>query len=438
MPSVALQTLGCKVAQYETEAIAEKFAECGFLVVPFNSKADVYVINTCTVTAEADSKSRRMIRRAGKRNPDAVIAVVGCYSQVATDEVLALGASVVLGTDNKLSVVDRVIERLSDKMLPAFSECCDLSEASFERMTVKNAPRTRAYVKIEDGCESRCSYCAIRIARGCVRSKPRADALAEIKKLSENGVREVVLTGIETGAYGKDFDEKYTLGDLIAELDSLGYPERIRLGSLAPELVGNEFAEKIKNTRSLAPHFHISMQSGSDKVLALMKRKYNSRMAYDNIMRLREMFPDAEFTTDMMVGFPGECEEDFLLSLDFISRVGFLDVHVFQYSKRRGTVAAELPGQIPEVVKHERSRRMIEHKNRVRDERLLRLISNAGELSVIAETKLPTGEYSAHADNFAEVRFLSKSDFDLKGKLVKVRPVSHKDGIIYAEEIVCL
>lgn len=436
MPSVALQTLGCKVAQYETEAIAEKFLGVGFSVIPFEERADAYVINTCTVTAESDRKSRQMIRRAMKRNPDAVIAVVGCYSQVSPKEISALGADVVMGTENKLSVVERVIERLNDRALPPVAEASDLSCVGFERMTVKSAPRTRAYVKIEDGCESHCSYCAIRIARGCVRSKPREDAISEIKNLSESGVCEVVLTGIETGAYGRDFDYEYTLGDLIAELDSLGFPDRIRLGSLAPELVGKGFAEKVKNVKRLAPHFHISMQSGSDKVLAAMKRKYNSRMAYENIKRLKDIFPDAEFTTDMMVGFPGETEEDFLESLDFISRVGFLDVHVFAYSKRQGTLAAQLENQIPENVKRERSRRMIEHKNRVRDCRLDSIVSRALTLSVIAETLICPGEYSAHADNFAEVRFLSKSKIDAKGEMVKVRPVSHKDGIIFAEEII--
>jgi len=435
MYTVALYTLGCKVAQYETEAIAEKFISEGVSVVPFDSCADAYLINTCTVTAESDRKSRQMIRRAKKRNPSAVIAVVGCYSQLAPEDILELGVDVVIGTDNKLSAVELVLARLRDGELSPCVSVSDVSCSFFEPMAVKSAPRTRAYVKIEDGCESRCSYCAIRLARGRVRSKPREDVIKEVTALAESGVREVVLTGIETGAYGRDLPKGNSLGELIRELDSLGVPERIRLGSLAPELVGREFAESVRGVTHLAPHFHLSMQSGSDKVLAAMRRRYNTEMAYESITALRSVFPDAEFTTDMMVGFPGESEEDFLASLDFISKVGFLDVHVFAYSKRRGTVASELDGQIPEDVKRERSRRMIEYKNRVRDARLDLFVSRAAPLSVIAETELSVGEYSAHADNFAEVRFKPSSARDLKGELVTARPVSHKDGVIFAEEI---
>lgn len=435
MPSVALYTLGCKVAQYETEALAEQFIKEGFELRSFEESADAYLINTCTVTAESDRKSRQIIRRAKKRNPAAVVAVVGCYSQLAPNEIQKLGVEVVLGTQDKLLAPKLVKERLKDGSLPDFCSVSDLSHADFERMSIKSAPRTRAYVKIEDGCESKCTYCAIKLARGRVRSKAREDVIREVGELYGGGVREIVLTGIETGAYGRDFDTGYTLGDLIRELDSLGMPDRIRLGSLAPELVGKDFAEKIRGTKILAPHFHISMQSGSDKVLNLMKRRYNSEMAYENIARLREIFPNAQFTTDMMVGFHGESEEDFLLSLDFIKKVGFLDVHVFSYSKRKGTEAYSFENQVPEEIKRERSRRMISFKNAIRDEQLSLIVKSGRELPVIAETELDCGIYSAHADNFAEIRFAVKDKRDVKGELVTVRPVSSKCGIIYAEEI---
>lgn len=435
MPSVALYTLGCKVAQYETEALAEQFIKEGFELRSFEESADAYLINTCTVTAESDRKSRQIIRRAKKRNPAAVVAVVGCYSQLAPNEIQKLGVEVVLGTQDKLLAPKLVKERLKDGSLPYFCSVTDLSHADFERMSIKRAPRTRAYVKIEDGCESKCTYCAIKLARGRVRSKAREDVIREVRELYGGGVREIVLTGIETGAYGRDFDTGYTLGDLIRELDSLGIPDRIRLGSLAPELVGKDFAEKIRGTKILAPHFHISMQSGSNKVLNLMKRRYSSKMAYENIARLREIFPNAQFTTDMMVGFPGESEEDFLLSLDFIKRVGFLDVHVFSYSKRKGTEAYSFENQVSEDIKRERSRRMISFKNAIRDEQLSLIVKSGRKLPVIAETELDCGIYSAHADNFAEIRFAVKDKRDVKGELVTVRPVSSKCGIIYAEEI---
>lgn len=434
MYTVGIYTLGCKVAQYESEALCEEFERLGFSRRDFSEKCDAYVINTCTVTAESDRKSRQMIRRAVKKNPDAVVAVVGCYSERSAEEIFKIdGVSIVQGTDGKLNAASRVLEALQNKSEGGIFKY-PLGE-EFERMKISRAPRSRAYIKIEDGCESHCSYCAIRLARGRVRSKSPCDVISEAEALSQSGVNEIVLTGIETGAYGKDFDLCYTLGDLIAELSRRGVVKRIRLGSLAPELVGKDFCEKVKDSKILTPHFHISMQSGSDSVLRGMKRKYNSKMAYENIERLRSVFPNAEFTTDMMVGFPAESEEDFKKSLEFISRVGFLDVHVFAYSRREGTEAAKYENQIPEAVKSERSRIMIEHKNRVRDERLSRMVSLASSLSVIAETALPDGSYSSHADNFAEIIFKPKTERDLRGEFVKVIPVSHKNGIIYAEEI---
>ncbi len=434
MHTVGIYTLGCKVAQYESEALGEEFERLGFSLRDFSESCDAYVINTCTVTAESDRKSRQMIRRAVKRNPRAVVAVVGCYSERSAEEILKIdGVSIVQGTDGKLAVVKRVLDLIEGRASGGIFKC-PLGEA-FEEMQIARAPRSRAYIKIEDGCESRCSYCAIRLARGRVRSKRPEDVILEAETLAKSGVNEIVLTGIETGAYGKDFDTPYTLGELISELSQRGVVKRIRLGSLAPELVGRDFCDKIKDSKILTPHFHISMQSGSDSVLRGMKRKYNSKMAYENIERLREAFPDAEFTTDMMVGFPGESDEDFEASLDFISRVGFLDVHVFAYSRREGTEAAGYENQIPESAKQARSRIMIEHKNRVRDERLSRMIGSGKTLSVIAESRLPCGDYSSHADNFAEIIFKPKGAVDLRGEFVKVKPVSHKDGVIYAEEV---
>ena len=433
--TVGLYTLGCKVSQYETEAIAEGFSASGFTVCPFEEKNDVYVINTCTVTAESDRKSRQMIRRAIKKNPDAVVCALGCYTQRSYAEVAKIdGVDIVLGTDGKMSVVELAKKKLSERSGgDTFVSVTDVSQAEFEPMKIERAPRTRAYIKIEDGCESKCTYCAIADARGRVRSKPPRDVIAEVEALSASGVCEIVLTGIETGSYGRDFDYEYTLADLICELDARKSCKRIRLGSLAPELIGEKFVEKIKNVKILAPHFHLSVQSGSNTILRKMTRRYSIERALENIDRLRAAFPGATFTTDLMVGFPGEGEREFSESFDFVSRAGLLDAHVFAYSRRTGTEAAEYPDQIPENIKHERSSRLIKEKNRVRDEILRGMVDAGCELSCILETRHPDGTYTAHTDTYAELSVCTLCERDMSGEMVWVYPVSTKDGIIYAQ-----
>jgi len=432
MRSVGLYTLGCKVSQYETEAIAERFVSRGFSVLPFTDVCDAYVVNTCTVTAESDRKSRQVIRRAIAKNPDAVVAVIGCYTQRAPIEVAGIeGVDVVLGKQDKLSVVDRVIERLDGECGQHVS-APSLDGAEFEPMCITRAPRTRAYVKIEDGCEAKCTYCAISGARGRVRSKPREEVISEVAGLASTGVREVVLTGIETGSFGVDLYDDYRLADLIVDIDKLGIVDRIRLGSLAPELVGSGFAERVSRAHSLAPHFHLSVQSGSSRILAAMKRRYNRNMALANIDLLRRYIPGAQFTTDLMVGFPGESEQDFLDTVDFVRRARFIDAHVFAYSRRAGTPAANYPDQIPERVKRERSRELIRVKNEVRDEVLDDLVARAQPLGCILET-YSCGSYAAHSDEFAEVSVTAEEGRE--GEYVKVAPVSHKNGIIYGKII---
>lgn len=435
---VGLYTLGCKVSQYESEAIAEAFERKGATVCDFDGCNDIYVINTCTVTAESDRKCRQFIRRAIKAGGEgAVIAVVGCYSQRAPRAVGAIdGVDVVLGTADKLSVVDLTLEKLQKKRNGVPREqiisVCNLAGADFEPMRIERAPRARAYVKIEDGCESKCTYCAIREARGPVRSKKPEEVISEVEALSASGVSEVVLTGIETGSYGRDLPCEYTLADLICELDRRGSCKRLRLGSLAPELIGEKFVERVKGVGILAPHFHLSVQSGSDAVLRAMKRRYTAEQAMENIERLRRAFPHAAFTTDMMVGFPGESEEDFLLSVDFARRAGFIDMHVFAYSRREGTVAAAMPCQIPEDEKHRRSERLIRVRDEVRDGVLSDIVKSGRTLSAVAENLNIDGSYTAHSDSFAEICFtVPQGCADLRGSLVKVAPVSHKNGVIY-------
>ena len=435
MYKVGLYTLGCKVSLYETEAISEAFAEAGYEVCPFDAVCDVYVINTCTVTAESDAKSRKYIRRAIRKNPDAVVIVIGCYSQRSPDEVAKIeGVSAVIGTADKMKCVEIAGKMQNAKCRMQNCECyvSDLDGAEFEPMCVKNAPRTRAYVKIEDGCECRCTYCAISGARGPVRSKRAEEVISEVEGLYKNGTLEIVLTGIETGSYGADFETKYDLADLICELDRRGSCGRIRLGSMAPELLTPAFIDKIADTKIMVPHFHISMQSGSSKVLRDMKRRYNRDMALKNIKHIREKMPDVMLTADLMVGFPGESEENFLDTMRFVSEARLLDAHVFAYSKREGTPAATYENQIPENIKKERSARLMAECVRVRDEILSGVVSDGKPLSCILET-YNKGEYTSHSDSYIEV--VCKGDKGLNGKMVLVKPTHHENGKIYGEII---
>ena len=431
MHKVGLYTLGCKVSLYESEAIAEAFSRAGFEVAPFDSVCDVYVINTCTVTAESDAKSRKYIRRAIRKNSGAIVIAIGCYAQRSPDEVLGIeGVSAVLGTADKLKCVEIAEKLLSNFEFQTSNFVTSLEGAVFEPMCIENAPRTRAYVKIEDGCECKCTYCAISGARGPVRSKLPEDVIREVEGLYKSGTREIVLTGIETGSYGADFLEKYDLADLLCELDARGSCERVRLGSMAPELLSEKFIRRVAPLKILTPHFHVSMQSGADSVLRGMKRRYSRKMALDNIKLIRELMPRVMLTADLMVGFPGESEEDFLDTMRFVREAELLDAHVFAYSVREGTPAANYPDQIPEEIKHERSTALIKECERVRDEVLSKVVSLGEPLPTIFETKKES-TYHGHSDSYIEVCTLS--DVDLRGKLVSVTPTHHKHGAIYGE-----
>lgn len=432
MAKVGLYTLGCKVSLYETEAISEAFAEAGYEVCPFDEVCDVYVINTCTVTAESDAKSRKFIRRATRKNPDAAVIVIGCYSQRSPDAVTSIdGVSAVLGTADKMKCVEIANQLLiSNFELRISNFVGPLEGTTFEPMCVKHAPRTRAYVKIEDGCECKCSYCAISGVRGPVRSKHPEDVIAEVEGLYKSGTLEIVLTGIETGSYGADLEEKYGLADLLCELDARHSCERIRLGSMAPELLSESFIDRIANLKIMVPHFHISMQSGSDNVLRGMKRRYNRAMALKNIAHIREIMPDVMLTADLMVGFPGESEADFLDTVAFVHEARLLDAHVFAYSRREGTPAADFPDQIPEQVKKERSARLIAECATVTDEILTDVVASGKPLSCILESP-SKGVYTAHSDSYIEV--CAEGEKGLTGNLVFIKPTSHKNGVIYGK-----
>ena len=415
---VGIYTLGCKVNQYESEAIAECFEAEGFVLAPPSSSCDVYVINTCTVTAESDRKARQFIRRAIHKNPNAYILVTGCLAQADPSQISSIeGVDFLCGNHQKLAVVSAAKELIrAGKKNPQPVLLHDAPDANgFEQMQISRFDRTRAYVKIEDGCESKCAYCIIPAARGSIRSKPLDEVVEEVRLLSENGCREVVLTGIETASYGKDLKDG-DLATLLQRVDTIKGIGRVRLGSLDPSLIKQSFVDAIAPLNSLAPHFHLSMQSGSDRILALMRRKYNTQMALDGMARLRKAMPQVQFTTDMIVGFPGETEEDFERSLAFVKQAGFLMVHVFPYSKRKGTVAATMPDQVPQEIKHRRVALLSEAAAQVRRELLERIVGRTEE--VLFET-YKNGIAYGHTASFVEVA--CPSPCSLQGRVLPVR-----------------
>lgn len=431
-PTVAILTLGCKVNQYESEAIAEAFTEAGFVCLPPQELCDVYVVNTCTVTAESDRKARQLIRRLVGQNPQAFIIVTGCSAQSHAAAIAAIaGVDAIVGNREKLSVV-AVARRLLEggvKMNTPLVSVPALEESRFEPMCITRFGRARAYVKIEDGCESHCAYCAIPAARGPIRSKPAEDVLREVTTLTEHGCREIVLTGIETGAWGRDLG-RLRLQDLLAEVDRIPHIGRVRLGSLDPTVMTPDFVEKIASLPSLAPHFHLSMQSGCSATLARMRRKYNARQAMAAMERVRAAIPDVQFTTDMIVGFPGETEEEFAESLDFARRAKFLHIHVFPYSRREGTPAATMKDQVPEPIKHER----VAALSLVSEESCAAILDGClaahRPLTFLPETR--DGRYVfGHTPDFMEVRV--ETDRPLPDDEIAIRPVGREGEILLCE-----
>ena len=432
--TLGIYTLGCKVNQYESEAIAEAAENAGFTICDPSERCDVYIINTCTVTGESDRKSRQFIRRAISENASATVIVTGCLTQVSADSVASIeGVDYICGCRDKLRTVDAALSLVGREKLPhPIIEVDDLTGAGFENMSIKSFPRTRAYIKIEDGCESNCTYCIIPRARGSIRSKPAKDVLCEVTRLKESGCREVVLTGIETAAYGREFGDGYRLAELLSDVDEIaGADMRIRLGSLDPSLFRKDFVTKIAHLGSIAPHFHLSMQSGSSSVLARMKRRYNADMALEGIELLKTAIPDVQLTCDIIVGFPGETEDEFSDTLDFMKKVGFLDAHIFSYSRREGTPAASMEGQVPPDIKHERSARLISAQREITYGILDGMIGKT--LPVLFEAR--NGElFTGHTASFVEVGV--KCSEDLHATLADVRITGRQGGICLGELVV--
>ena len=356
---VAFYTLGCKVNHYETQAMEELFRAAGHTVVPFDAIADAYVVNTCTVTQIGDKKSRQAISQAHRRNPGAPIVAVGCYAEIARDAVKALpGVSLVLGTAGRTEIVPLVEQTVSERVQsPAYPAPFERRE--FEELSAQHDSRTRATLKVQDGCNSFCSYCVIPFARGALRSRTLESTKRELERLAENGYREVVLTGIQLSAYGVDFEDKPELADLILLADGVPGLTRLRLGSLEPRVITDRFLAVAKDSRTLCPQFHLSLQSGSDTVLARMNRRYTTAQYRDAVERIRAALPDAAITTDVIAGFVGETEAEHEETMRFVETIGFSRIHVFPYSRRRGTKADAMEGHLPRAVKEARTRELI-------------------------------------------------------------------------------
>ena len=354
----ALHNLGCKVNAYETEAMQELLERAGYEIVPFKEGADIYIINTCTVTNMADRKSRQMLHRAKKMNPDAIVVAAGCYVQTKNEEdVLDDSIDIVIGNNRKQEIVT-ILEEYEAKKKTVQKDVIDINHTKeYEELHLsKTAEHTRAYLKVQDGCNQFCTYCIIPFARGRVRSRRKESVVEEVKELVKNGYQEVVLTGIHLSSYGVDFkEEKEDLLSLILAVHEIEGVKRIRLGSLEPRIITEEFVKTISGLEKMCPHFHLSLQSGCDETLKRMNRRYTSEEYYEKCELLRKYFEHPALTTDVIVGFPGETEEEFEKSKAFVDKVDFYETHIFKYSKREGTKAAEMPDQVDEQVKTIRS-----------------------------------------------------------------------------------
>ena len=360
MKKAALHNLGCKVNAYETEAMQHLLEEAGYEIVPFTQKADVYVINTCSVTNMADRKSRQMLHKAKKNNPDSIVVATGCYVQTSEKEVLNdLSVDIVIGNDRKHDLVRLLEEYSLDSVNDTVDDIND-GKHDFEELFIdQTKEHTRAFIKVQDGCNQFCSYCIIPYARGRVRSRRFENVIAEVERLAANGFKEVVLTGIHLSSYGVDFEEATGLLELIQAVNAVKGIERIRLGSLEPKIVTEHFASELSKLDKICPHFHLSLQSGCDATLKRMNRKYTTKEYERGCELLRKYFVHPAITTDVIVGFPGETEEEFEQTKAYLEHIHFYEMHIFKYSKRKGTRAAVMPDQIDEQVKAARSEALI-------------------------------------------------------------------------------
>ena len=427
----AFYTLGCKVNQYETQAMEQLLTELGHSIGSFSEACDGYIINTCSVTAIADRKNRTVIRRCRKENPQAVIGVCGCYSQHDGDSVAALGVDVVGGSAQREEFIQMMLSACADRM-PRQKVDKALARREFEVLPAGGLEeRTRAMLKVQDGCVNFCTYCIIPYTRGPVRSATAELAVEQAKELAQRGYREIVLTGIEIASWGADLPGKPRLGSLITAICTNLPQVRVRLGSLEPRIITEEFCDAMKALPNLCPQFHLSMQSGCDSVLARMKRKYDTARYLQSVQLLKEAFPGCAITTDMIVAFPGETEEEFAESLAFIRKCGFADMHIFPYSRRPGTPADKMPGQLPNAVKESRSRAAIAVAEEMKKQ-YAESLKGSVHCVLFEETE---GPYAVgHAPNYIKV-YVPSTDLHNQIRNVKLTQ-PYADGMLGSLEAV--
>lgn len=429
--SAAFLSLGCKVNSYETEAMRGMFEAAGYEIIDFKDTADVYIINTCTVTNIADRKSRQMLHQAKKRNPQAIIAAVGCYVQAAEETLINDSAvDIVVGNNNKSDIV-AMVERFSKHQNKEEMMITDISSHNdYEALNViATMEKTRAFIKIQDGCNRFCSYCIIPYVRGRVRSRKEEDILVEISALAKKGYKEFVLTGIHISSYGTDFEYtqekdqgKMPLVELIKKVSEIEGIERIRLGSLEPRIISEEFVKAIATVKQFCPHFHLSLQSGSDTVLNRMNRKYTAEEYYERVLILKKHFENPAFTTDVIVGFPGETDEEFEETKNFVMKIGFSHIHVFKYSRRAGTKAAQMPDQISEEIKNVRSNELILLSERMSKEYQALFLGKIENVLIEEKITLENTEYQlGHTERYLKLAVSSDKDYTNQMLEVKIQ-----------------
>ena len=441
MKKAALHNLGCKVNAYETEAMQQMLEEAGYEIVPFSEKADVYVINTCSVTNMADRKSRQMLHRAKKRNPDAAVVAAGCYVQTKEDEAKCDEAiDILIGNNQKKELVERLDAFFAGRG-EKVEAVVDINheKQAFEELTLDHAAEhTRAFIKVQDGCNQFCTYCIIPFARGRVRSRKIEEVLREVETLAAKGYKEVVLTGIHLSSYGVDFpkEERESLLSLIQAVSRVEGISRIRLGSLEPRIITEEFLEGIVKTGKVCPHFHLSLQSGCNKTLKNMNRRYSAQEYAEKCELIRKFYPAPALTTDVIVGFPQETEEDFEESYEFVKKIHFYETHIFKYSRRHGTKAASMDGQLTEAAKAQRSDRMLElHEIRAREYEEA-MIGKKMELLLEEEIEIDGRPwYVGHSREYVRA-VVSKTDAHRVNDLVTVKAVAFvRDHILETKEV---
>ena len=424
--NIAICTLGCKVNQYETQAMERELVRRGHALVPFEGPADAYIINTCTVTAVSDKKSRQMIRRARKQSPDAVVAVCGCYPQTHPQDAEALDVDLIAGTGDRMRFLD-LLEDAAREKAPVVSLDEALRRRTFEVLPAGGlAERTRAMLKVEDGCANFCSYCIIPYARGPVRSLPAETAEEEVRRLAAEGYREIVVTGIEISSWGRDLPGRPALISLVERLCREAEGARGRLGSLEPRTITEDFCRRAAALPNLCPHFHLSLQSGCDATLARMNRKYDTRRYKESVELLNAFFRRPAVTTDLIAGFPGETEEEFAATLAFIRSCGFAEMHIFPYSIRPGTPAASM-AQVPKAVKEDRAARAAAAAEEMRRDYLLGCVGRT--FDVLYEQRLD-GRYQGHAPNYAAV---AAPGDGLRNRVVPTRITGVENGLLLGE-----